>query len=55
MDQHWWGPVMQTTIAGVLMALVMTWVAKSRLQTRPAGDSRRMVHPPSTLIIGFAH
>jgi hypothetical protein len=30
----------------------MGWVAGSRFKTRPHPDSRRLVHPPSTLIIG---
>ena len=53
MNQQWWSPIVQWTIWGVLMAIVMGWVAKSRLKTRPSSDSRRLVHPPSTLIIGL--
>ena len=34
------------------MAVVMAWVARSRLKTRPYSDSQRLVHPASTLIIG---
>lgn len=34
------------------MALVMGWVARSRFKARPQSDSQRLVHPPSTLIIG---
>lgn len=53
MDQSWWGPAIQWTIWGVLMSLVMGWVAKSRLKVRPQSDSQWLVHPPSTLIIGI--
>ncbi len=52
MDQPWWGTVVQWTVWGIVMTLVMGWVARSRLKTRPHPDSRRLVHPPSTLIIG---
>jgi hypothetical protein len=34
------------------MTLVMGWVARSRFKARPHSDSQRLVHPPSTLIIG---
>ena len=53
MNQKWWSPIVQWTIWGVLMAIVMGWVAKSRLKTRPSSDSRRLVHPPVTLVIGL--
>jgi hypothetical protein len=36
------------------MAAVMGWVAKSRNRSRPVSEKRRLVHPPSTLIIGLA-
>ena len=52
MDQLWRGPAVQWTVWGILMALVMGWVARSRFKTRPRSDSQRLVHPPSTLIIG---
>src|SRR5689334_92168 len=53
MDQPWWGPAVQWTVWGILMALAMGWVARSRFKTRPDSDSQRLVHPPSTLIIGI--
>jgi hypothetical protein len=34
------------------MALVMGWVARSRVKPRPHSESQRLVHPFSTLIIG---
>jgi PH (Pleckstrin Homology) domain-containing protein len=37
----------------VLMAIVMGWVAPSRHRARPVSEARRLVHPPSTLIIGL--
>jgi hypothetical protein len=53
MHRPWWGPVVQWTVWGILMALVMGWVARSRVKARPHSDPRRLVHPPSTLIIGI--
>jgi hypothetical protein len=35
------------------MAIVMGWLARSRLRARPASDTRRLVHPASTLIVGL--
>jgi hypothetical protein len=49
-----WEPILRWTLWGIVMALVMGWVAASRLRRRPTSDARRLVHPPSTLIIGLA-
>jgi hypothetical protein len=49
-----WEPILKWTIWGLVMALVMAWIASSRLRPRPPTDVRRLVHPPSTLIIGLA-
>jgi hypothetical protein len=54
MSQSWWASAVQWTIWGIVMAVVMGWVARSRLKARPRSDSRRLAHPPSTLIIGLA-
>ena len=48
-----WIHIVQWTIWGILMTIVMGWVARSRLKTRPPSDLQRLVHPPSTLIIGL--
>jgi small-conductance mechanosensitive channel len=53
MDQPWWAHVLQWTLWGIAMAFVMGWVAKSRHRSRPESEARRLVHPPSTLIIGL--
>jgi hypothetical protein len=45
---------LQWTLWGLLMSLVMGWVARSRSRPRPAGAARRLQHPISTLIIGVA-
>ena len=54
MSGDWWGGVVQWTVWAILMALIMGWVARSRHRSRPAVDGRRLVHPPSTLIVGLA-
>jgi len=45
---------LQWALWGLLMSLIMGWVARSRGRTRPVSDARRLQHPPSTLIIGLA-
>src|SRR5262245_61275729 len=48
-----WIRALQWPLWGVLMALVMGWVARSRHRSRPASDQRELRHPPSTLILGL--
>lgn len=45
---------LQWTLWGLLMSLVMGWVARSRSRPRPAGSDQRLHHPTSTLVIGIA-
>jgi hypothetical protein len=52
-DRAWWITVIQWTLWGVVMLIVMGWLGKSRFRARPASEARRLVHPPSTLIIGL--
>ena len=52
MNQEWWGSIVQWGIWGILMTLIMGWVAKSRLKIRSPSDSRQLFHPSSTLVIG---
>jgi hypothetical protein len=53
MDSDFFGPLVQWTMWGVAMTLVMGWVARSRNRARPVDDARRLAHPPSTLVIGI--
>lgn len=53
MDKPWWTSAVQWAIWGIVMALVMGWVARSRFRARPSADARRLAHPPSTLVIGL--
>jgi hypothetical protein len=45
---------LQWMLWGLLMSLVMGWVARSRSRPRPAGFAQRLQHPTSTLVIGVA-
>ena len=45
---------LQWALWGLLMSLVMGWVARSRSRPGHAGSAQRLQHPPSTLIIGLA-
>ena len=51
-NQPWWQPIVQHAVWVVLMSLVMGWVAKSRLKSRPKAPAGLMVYPVSMLIIG---
>lgn len=53
MSQSWWASALQWVLWGVIMAAVMGWVARSRQRSSPGVEARRLVHPPSTLIIGL--
>jgi hypothetical protein len=35
------------------MTILGGWLAKSRFRARPASEARRLIHPPSTLIVGL--
>jgi hypothetical protein len=53
MARHWWIPIVQWTLWGLVMTLVMGWVARSRFRKRPESDARTLAHPTSTLLIGI--
>jgi len=52
-DNSSWGSFVQWGVWGIVMAVVMAWIARSRLRTRPESNARRLVHPRSTLVIGL--
>jgi len=52
-DKPWWVSLLQWTIWGIVFTVVIAWVARSRLRALPPSDARRLVHPPSTLVIGL--
>src|SRR5689334_22112286 len=53
MTRTWWIPILQWVFWGLVMSLVMSWVAKSRIRTRPDTETRTLAHPRSTLVIGI--
>ena len=52
MHHEWWIPIVQWSVWGVIMAVVMGWVARSRFAKRPDSDVQSLRHPRSTLAIG---
>jgi len=52
MNRGWWVPIVQWTLWGLGMAVVIGWVAKSRLRERPESERYTLRHPVSTLAIG---
>jgi hypothetical protein len=54
MDRPWWALVIKWTVSGLFTALIMRWLAKSRLQPRPLANLRQLAQPRSSLILGGA-
>lgn len=54
MSEPWWANGLQWILGTALMSLVMHWIAASRLKPWLRSDSKRLFHPPSTLIVGLA-
>lgn len=54
MSREWWVPIVQWTVWGLLMAVAMGWMARSRSRARPASERCTLRHPPSTLVFGVA-
>ncbi len=52
MSREWWVSIVQWTLWGLAMAVVMGWVAKLRLRKRPDSERYTLAHPVSTLVIG---
>jgi hypothetical protein len=53
-NRAWWLSAVQWAVWGVLMALIMGWLARARLRPRPAEDRHTLEHPAATLVIGLA-
>ena len=53
MNEPWWTDVVQWAIFGIVMTIIMGWIAKGRHKRRPAADGRQMVHSPAILILGL--
>lgn len=47
-----WLSIVQWVFVAGLLFLLFGWLARSRDRARPASESRRLRHPPTTLIVG---
>src|SRR5262245_52179168 len=54
MNHSWWQPILRWAIWTIVMSLIVGWLARSRLKARRNSDTRRLIHPPTTLIIGMS-
>lgn len=52
MQSSWWGPIIQWTIWGIAMTVVMGWLSRNRLKRRPPEQRVQLRHPWSTLLFG---
>jgi hypothetical protein len=50
-DNRFW---LQWMLWGLLMSVVMGWMARNRSRPRHAGSAQRLQHPTSTFVIGLA-
>lgn len=53
MNREWWIPIVQWTLWGLVMALVMGWLARSRMRERLGSERQLLVHPTSILVTGI--
>jgi len=53
MQQNWWVPIVQWTLWGVAMSVVMGWMARNRMKPRPEQLANDLRHPVSTLVLGL--
>lgn len=53
LGKNWWAPAVQWTLWGVVMTVVMGWLAKSRMKERPASDADTLRQPAGILIMGL--
>jgi len=53
MQRDWWIPIVQWTLWGIAMSIVMGWVARSRMKSRPDQPGADLRHSVSTLILGL--
>jgi len=52
-NRPWWTIPLQATLWVVAMLIIMGWLNRSRFRARPASQANRLVHPPTTLIVGL--
>lgn len=53
-ERAWWVGIVQWTLWGVVMTVMMNWLGKSRFRRRREEEFGTLRHPVSTLIIGLA-
>ncbi|WP_161630603.1 PH domain-containing protein [Pseudoduganella violaceinigra] len=53
MKQDMWIQLVKWVLWGLTMAVMIGWVAKSRLRKRPESERNLLRHPVSTLVIGI--
>ena len=53
MSESLWVTVIQWTVWGVVMALVLGGLARSRYRKQPDSEASKLVHPRSILIVGL--
>jgi len=52
-DRAWWGHGIPWALWGVLMALIMGWLARARRKPRAALNRHILEHPVPTLVVGL--
>lgn len=53
MQKDWWIPILQWTLPGVALTIIMGWLAKSRMSQRPVTEVNTLRHPTGILVIGL--
>jgi hypothetical protein len=53
MQSPWWTSIVQWTIWGIVMTLVMGWLSRGRLKSQPEDQRGQLRHPWSTALMGL--
>jgi hypothetical protein len=53
MQEDFWESVLAWIFTSIATTFAMAWIAKSRMDRRPASDANSVQHPKSTLILGL--
>ena len=52
-ERPWWAVALQWTVWFIAMSVVMSWLGRSRLRSRPARVANRLAHPVGYLVVGL--